>query len=167
MGHCYEMAKGSNTTFVLDSASMPILKGAVDYANMGLIPKGCYDNKKFVGNNYKLENEVDEALLNVMFNPETSGGLLITVPENEVDDILEDIHCPNEIENKEIIIQLEDPTENDIINILLKNPCTSDIISDQLGIAVEDINATLTKLEMKGYVSEEMGGIFYPIVRKE
>lgn len=68
---------------------MPILKGAVDYANMGLIPKGCYDNKKFVGNNYKLENEVDEALLNVMFNPETSGGLLITVPENEVDDILE------------------------------------------------------------------------------
>lgn len=85
----------------------------------------------------------------------------------EVDDILEDIHCPNEIENKEIIIQLEDPTENDIINILLKNPCTSDIISDQLGIAVEDINATLTKLEMKGYVSEEMGGIFYPIVRKE
>lgn len=89
MGHCYEMAKGSNTTFVLDSASMPILKGAIDYANMGLIPKGCYDNKKFVGNNYKLENEVDEALLNVMFNPETSGGLLITVPENEVDDILE------------------------------------------------------------------------------
>ena len=68
---------------------MPILNGALDYANMGLIPKGCYDNKKFVGNNYILENEIDESLLNVMFNPETSGGLLITVPENEVEDILE------------------------------------------------------------------------------
>ena len=89
MGHCYEMAKGSNTTFELDSSNMPILKGALDYANMGLIPKGCYDNKKFVGNNYILENDIDESLLNVMFNPETSGGLLITVPENEVDDILE------------------------------------------------------------------------------
>lgn len=88
MGHCYEMAKGSGTTFVLNSSNLPILKGAIDYANMGLIPKGCYDNKKFVGNNYILQNEVDEALLNVMFNPETSGGLLITVPENEVDEIL-------------------------------------------------------------------------------
>ena len=88
MGHCYEMAKGSDTTFVLNSSNLPILKGAIDYANMGLIPKGCYDNKKFVGNNYILQNEVDEALLNVMFNPETSGGLLITVPENEVDEIL-------------------------------------------------------------------------------
>lgn len=85
-----------------------------------------------------------------------------------VEDILEDIHCPRESnESEEIIIKLEDPTENDIINILLNRPCTSDIISDQLGIAVEDINATLTKLEMKGYVTEEMGGIFYPIVRKE
>ena len=83
------MAKGSNTTFELDSSNMPILNGALDYANMGLIPKGCYDNKKFVGNNYILENEIDESLLNVMFNPETSGGLLITVPENEVEDILE------------------------------------------------------------------------------
>ena len=83
------MAKWSNTTFELDSSNMPILNGALDYANMGLIPKGCYDNKKFVGNNYILENEIDESLLNVMFNPETSGGLLITVPENEVEDILE------------------------------------------------------------------------------
>ncbi len=86
----------------------------------------------------------------------------------EVDDILEDIICPREIkDSEEIIIKLEDPIENDIINILLNTPCTSDIISDQLGIAVEDINATLTKLEMRGYVTEEMGGIFYPIVRKE
>ena len=91
MGHCYEMAKGSDTTFVLDSSNLPILKGAIDYANIGLIPKGCYDNKKFVGNNYMVEKEIDESLLNVMFNPETSGGLLITVPENEVVDILNNL----------------------------------------------------------------------------
>ena len=89
MGHCYEMAKGSGTTFVLDSYNLPILKGAIDYANMGLIPKGCYDNKKFVGDNYISENDIDEALLNIMFNPETSGGLLITVPKNELDEILD------------------------------------------------------------------------------
>ena len=91
MGHCYEMAKGSNTTLILDSSNLPVLKGAIDYANMGLIPKGCYDNKNFVGNNYNVENDIDEALLNVMFNPETSGGLLITVPENEVKDILDNL----------------------------------------------------------------------------
>ena len=89
MGHCYEMAKGSGTTFVLDSYNLPILKGAIDYANMGLIPKGCYDNKKFVGDNYISENDIDEALLNIMLNPETSGGLLITVPKNELDEILD------------------------------------------------------------------------------
>ena len=35
------------------------------------------------------ENDIDEALLNIMFNPETSGGLLITVPKNELDEILD------------------------------------------------------------------------------
>lgn len=89
MGHCFEMAKGSNTTFILDSKSIPFLKGAVSYANIGLIPKGCYDNKKFVSNNYRLLNEVDEAILNTMFNPETSGGLLLSVPKDEAFDILE------------------------------------------------------------------------------
>lgn len=89
MGHCFEMAKGSDTTFILDSKNIPFLKGAVDYANMGLIPKGCYDNKKFVGNNYKLLEEVDEAILNTMFNPETSGGLLLSVPKDEVNEMLD------------------------------------------------------------------------------
>lgn len=88
MGHCFEMAKGSNTTFILDSKNIPFIKGAIDYANMGLIPKGCYDNKKYVSDNYKLLNKVDEAIVNTMFNPETSGGLLLSVPKNEVDDIL-------------------------------------------------------------------------------
>lgn len=88
MGHCYEMAHGSNTTFILDSQNIPILKGAVDYANIGLIPKGCYDNKKFVKDNYKLLNEIDEAIINTMFNPETSGGLLLSVPKAESAEIL-------------------------------------------------------------------------------
>ena len=88
MGHCYEMAKGSSTTFVLNSSAIHYLDGAINYATMGLIPKGCYDNKKFVGNNYVADESVDENILNVLFNPETSGGLLISIPKDEVNEVL-------------------------------------------------------------------------------
>ncbi|WP_300408102.1 DNA-processing protein DprA [Lagierella sp.] len=84
----------------------------------------------------------------------------------DVDDILEEIHCPNKKQEEVIQLTLDDPIENNIINLLISSPCTCDIISNQLGLPIDEVNANLTKLEMKGYVIEEIGGVFYPVVQK-
>lgn len=88
LGHCYEMAKGSNNTFIIDSSNINFLRGVEEYSKMGLIPKGCYDNKKFVGNNYKLISSVSEHIVEILFNPETSGGLLFSVPKSQALEVL-------------------------------------------------------------------------------
>lgn len=88
MGHCYEMAKGSNTTFKLNSKNVHFLRGAEEYSKMGLVPKGCYDNRKFVGDNYKINGKVENHIMDILFNPETSGGLLFSIPSSELKEAL-------------------------------------------------------------------------------
>lgn len=89
LGHCYEMAKGSNTTFMINSKNINFLSGVEEYSKMGLIPKGCYDNRKFVGENYSKKNEIEEHIMDILFNPETSGGLLFSIPKSELEIALE------------------------------------------------------------------------------
>lgn len=48
-GHALEMAKGSERTLCISLGSLPIMKGALDYASMGLIPAGAYRNREFAG----------------------------------------------------------------------------------------------------------------------
>lgn len=88
MGHCYEMAKGSNTTFKIYPKNVNFLSGVEEYSKMGLIPKGCYDNKKFVGDNYNLNGNIENYIIDILFNPETSGGLLFSIPKIELDEAL-------------------------------------------------------------------------------
>mgnify|MGYP000332090196 CR=1 FL=1 len=48
-GHALEMAKGSGKTLCISLGSLPIMKGALDYASMGFIPAGAYRNREFAG----------------------------------------------------------------------------------------------------------------------
>ncbi len=84
----------------------------------------------------------------------------------DIEDILEEIHCPIKEDREAVQITLKDPIEKNIIDFLISSPCTCDIISNQLGLPIDEVNANLTKLEMKGYVIEEIGGVFYPIIKK-
>jgi len=79
IGHGLEMAK--NATLELESAKIPILKSAVNYANMGIIPAGSYANKEFSS---KLCNS-DEI---IFYDAQTSGGLLISIDERDANEAL-------------------------------------------------------------------------------
>ncbi len=84
IGHSIEMAEGSKVSIEIDSAAIPILEGAVDFAQMGIIPGGMYTNKKYMV--HKVENRgADEAMEDIMYDPQTSGGLLLALPEKEAD----------------------------------------------------------------------------------
>ena len=86
-GHALEMAKGSKKTFVIETKKLPVLAGAEDYANMGLIPAGAYRNREFAGEDVK--SLVKETWLeDVVYDPQTSGGLLLAVPKEAAEKLL-------------------------------------------------------------------------------
>lgn len=89
LGHTYEMAKGSGVSIEIDSAAVPVLKGAIELAEMGIIPAGMYANKKHIHQEVKKLNPISEALEDVLYDPQTSGGLLIAIAEKDQHKALE------------------------------------------------------------------------------
>lgn len=82
LGHLLEMAIGSNCLLEVSADNLELLPGAIEYARMGLIPAGTYNNRKYIGERVAADPLVDIALLDIMYTPETAGGLLIAVPES-------------------------------------------------------------------------------------
>ncbi len=84
-GHSIEMALASKVQIEINSASIPILAPAIDYAQNGLIPAGSHDNRKYWHNFTQAAPELDQAIESIIFDTQTSGGLLLAVPENKAD----------------------------------------------------------------------------------
>lgn len=90
-GHAYEMAKGSNVTIRILSSNIKYINGAVEYAKMGLIPAGTYRNRNYLKDKYKF-NAKEEYILDLVFDPQTSGGLLFSLPEKEANKLLNELN---------------------------------------------------------------------------
>ena len=87
-GHAMEMAKGSSCSFVIYGEKLPVLKGAKEYAQMGLIPAGAYRNREYLEND--VDSKVSELWLEDLFyDPQTSGGLLLSVKREEAESLIE------------------------------------------------------------------------------
>jgi selenide,water dikinase len=88
MGHSYEMAHGSNVSIVFNIDAIPIIEGAKEIAAMGFIPAGAYRNKNYLKNKFFIKN-ADDAISDLLFDPQTSGGLLISVDKNKAQELYE------------------------------------------------------------------------------
>ena len=82
LGHAYEMS-GGKVTLVLDSAALPLLPGALELATMGIIPAGAYRNYDHVQSELYVKEGVLRARADLAADPQTSGGLLVALPERE------------------------------------------------------------------------------------
>lgn len=80
-GHAMEMAKGSKKTFVIYAEKLPVLSGAREYAEMGLIPAGVYRNREFLEKD--MESRISGWREDLLFDPQTSGGLLLAMPPED------------------------------------------------------------------------------------
>lgn len=89
LGHCVEMAQASEVTFELRVKDIAYFEDAIDYAKMGLVPAGAYKNRDYsIG---KVEaGAVKEYYLDLLYDPQTSGGLLISVSPEYVQEMLRD-----------------------------------------------------------------------------
>ena len=101
LGHVLEMAKASNVSIELESSNIPILEGAIDMASMGIIPAGMYRNKDYISKDVLLKN-IEESLEDILYDPQTSGGLLISVKEELAEELI-DIMKKNNVKDVSII----------------------------------------------------------------
>lgn len=88
LGHAFEMAEASKVTLRLKAGLLPILSGMEGLAAMGILPAGLYHNKKYLKGKISISSEVPEALTDLAFDPQTSGGLLISVSEDRASVLL-------------------------------------------------------------------------------
>jgi selenide, water dikinase len=85
LGHMYEMLVAAQVDCELDATSVPLLPGALDHARSGDKPGGLNANRRYVEPHLDGTDGIDPAILDLLFDPQTSGGLLIAVPEAKAD----------------------------------------------------------------------------------
>ena len=79
IGHAREMALASNVSLVLHSGKVPLLEGALDCVRAGHIPGGLKANREFAECAVEYESGISEDVKTILFDPQTAGGLLISV----------------------------------------------------------------------------------------
>jgi selenide,water dikinase len=81
VGHVLEMAAASRCQVVLRADAVPLLSGVRDLAAMGLLPEGSHANRKFCACRVRIAPHVDPLVADMLFDAQTSGGLVLAVPE--------------------------------------------------------------------------------------
>ena len=84
LGHGFEMAKASGVALHFDYAQIPFVSGARKYAEMWAFPGGASDNRVYFSPNVTFDPSIDEAGQMLLFDPQTSGGLLLGVPQDKL-----------------------------------------------------------------------------------
>jgi selenide,water dikinase len=88
LGHAWELARGSGVTLEIDSSSVPLIRGALELAAAGLLTSGDKSNRAYVGEDVTLGEGVSKELAALLFDPQTAGGLLISVARERAPDLL-------------------------------------------------------------------------------
>lgn len=89
LGHCVEMASASEVTFEIKVKDIAYLADAIDFAKMGLVPAGAYKNRRYSIDRVECGN-VEEHYLDLLYDPQTSGGLLVSVSPEHLSQMLAD-----------------------------------------------------------------------------
>lgn len=92
LGHALEMAEASGVSLRFRVANIPFTSGARRYAGQGIFPGGAFDNKHHFAAMVEFESSIDEASQMLLFDPQTSGGLLLGVPQPKLDSFLARSH---------------------------------------------------------------------------
>jgi len=81
IGHARELAVASGVTLEIDTGALRLLPGALDAVRAGAVPGGLKNNREFASCAVEASPSIEPALLELLYDPQTSGGLLISLPE--------------------------------------------------------------------------------------
>ena len=83
IGHATEMAVASGVSFTLHPSKLPVFEEALEYARLGMNPEGLYSNREYLEQNVSVQMPLAQENLDVLYDPQTSGGLLLSMPEKD------------------------------------------------------------------------------------
>jgi len=95
LGHAFEMAEASGVSLEIWSDYLPIIKESIEFARMGIIPAGTYNNEGYLTGRIAFADGIKQEIKDIMYDPQTSGGLLISVPEESLEQLLEELRRLN------------------------------------------------------------------------
>ena len=88
LGHAYEMAKASKVTLEINSRSVPLLPEVLELISQGMLTRGDKNNRVYVGETVRINNDVTGEMQSALFDPQTAGGLLISLDEDNAKQFL-------------------------------------------------------------------------------
>jgi selenide, water dikinase len=97
-GHAGKLADGSGVTLRIEESDLPLLPGALDCCREGMIPGGGRRNREFYGARVRISDEVAPEMAEIFFDPQTSGGLLIALPEPQALPLLAELQAAGNLE---------------------------------------------------------------------
>jgi len=100
LGHTCEMVEGTNVGLKIYAHSVPIIAEAAEYAMMGLLPGGLHHNRDFREHMVEIEQNVPEYVTDIMYDPQTSGGLLIAVSDSDSKRLLKKLYDAGVVDAK-------------------------------------------------------------------
>ena len=91
LGHSFEMAQGSGCTIHMQSKNVPFHQEAWEFADMGFLPAGAYRNRDYAEGGVTVQNGVSRTMQDLLYDPQTSGGLLMAVDAADAESCLKEL----------------------------------------------------------------------------
>jgi selenide,water dikinase len=110
LGHAYEMAKASKVSFELESSKIPLLPDVIELIKQKMLTRGDRNNRVYVGETVDFASTISTEMQSALFDPQTAGGLLISINEKGAQKIVSEIEgakiVGQVINRAEVLIQV-------------------------------------------------------------
>ena len=91
VGHLREMLNASEVNASIHIKSLPLLPGTLEWIEKDAVPGGLKTNRKFYNECLRLDENIEDAMISVVVDPQTSGGLLMSVAPESIDQVMSDL----------------------------------------------------------------------------
>lgn len=88
LGHAYEMARASKVSLIIEAARVPLLPEVLDLIARGMLTRGDKNNRTYVGDTVKISEHISREMQSALFDPQTAGGLLISIDSSKAEDLI-------------------------------------------------------------------------------
>lgn len=92
LGHACEMIEGTDVGMVIYSSSVPFFHEIQEFVEMGMVPGGLHRNREFRMHMVEVDSQCPDWMIDILFDPQTSGGLLFSLPSQQAEGLLKKMH---------------------------------------------------------------------------
>ncbi|MDQ3819371.1 MAG: selenide, water dikinase SelD, partial [Acidobacteriota bacterium] len=91
LGHAYEMARASQVCLRIEAERVPLLPDVLDLIGQGMLTRGDKNNRAYVGDTVEIDSRVSREMQSALFDPQTAGGLLISIEQSKAEALAEKV----------------------------------------------------------------------------